>query len=52
MNGSIYVAAVNEWNRLPNSLLFAVLKIFGINKFRRFFSISSLSSINILAVYM
>ena len=27
------VLAVNEWNRLPNSFLFAVVKIFQIEKF-------------------
>ena len=46
----IYVSC--RWNRLPNSGLLAVIEIFGIDKFRRFFSINNISSLNIVAVYM
>ena len=46
------VLAADEWDRLPNSSLLAVIKIFQTEKFLRNFSFSSLSSLNILAIYM
>jgi len=44
--------AVNEWNRLLNSSFFAVIKTLQIEKFLSFPSASSISSLNISAVYM
>ena len=44
---SMLVLAANEWNRLPNSSLFAVIKIFQIEKFLREFPFSSISSVHI-----
>ena len=46
------ILATNEWNRLPNSWLFAVIPIFQIEKFVREFSFSGISSLNISAIYM
>ena len=48
MNVSMRVLAVGEWNKIPISRLYAVIKIFQIESSLRFFYISSL---NILAVY-
>ena len=52
MNDSMRVLAVSEWNWFPSSLLFAATESFKIEKFLSFLSFSSLSSSNILAVYM
>ena len=46
------IAAVSEWNQLSNSLLSAAINIFEIEKFLQSFSVSSISSLDILAVYM
>ena len=52
INVSMRILAVNEWSRLPNSSLLAVIECFKIEKFLRFLSVSSISSLNISAVYM
>ena len=46
----IYVSC--QWNRLRNSWLSAVEKIFEIEKFLGIFFISNISFLNILAIYM
>ena len=45
---SMRVLAANEWNELPNSCLFGVIKIVQIEAFLREFSFSSIISLNIL----
>ena len=42
----------NEWNRLPNFQLFAVIKIFKIEKFFSDLALSSACSLNFLALYV
>ena len=48
----MWYLAVNKWNRFPNFLLFAVMKVLQNEKFLEFLSVSSISSLNIPAVYI
>ena len=41
----------NEWNRLTNSCLFAVIKIFQLEKFHRELSFNSLSCCSCLDIF-
>ena len=49
---NLYEFDCYEWNRLPNSLLFAVMEIFEIGKFFRDFVFSSTSPLDFLASYV
>ena len=47
----MHVLSANEWSRVPNPRLFAVVNNFHIEKFLREFSSGSVSSLNISASY-
>ena len=51
INVSMRDLAAYEWNRFPSCWLFVVIKSSNIKKFLPFLSVSSISSLNISAVY-